>query len=68
MYVCVRMLDLLELKLQTVVSYHVSAGLEPRASGRTAVLLAAEPSFCWVAEDGLELLCWNDRCSQPYHS
>ena len=37
MYVCVRVLEALELELQTVVNCHVGVlGIEPRTSGRAA--------------------------------
>lgn len=40
------MLDLLELKLQIIVSCHAVLGMEPMSSGRAAsAILIAEPSL-----------------------
>ena len=39
MYISVRVLDILELELQTAVSCHVGAGIEPGSSRRAASAL-----------------------------
>lgn len=44
MYLWVRVSEALETELQTGMSWHAGAGIEPGSCGRAAVLLTAESS------------------------